>query len=225
MKRASQLFSNEQRRRIDEAVESAEVKTSAELVPVVATASGRYDRAEDIIGLWCSILAATATWILLPRGSDEPGSWGGTSLFWQILILVVGMLVAFIAGAVVGSRVGWLRRLFVPRSEMRDDVAARSREIFFDNRIHHTVRGTGVLIYVSLFEHMAAIIADQRIIEKLGQSVLDELCAELTEAMRHGHPADALCQVLASAGDRLAVALPRASEDANELADVLITID
>ena len=45
-------FSDEQRRAVAQAVAEAEGKTSAEIVPVVATASGRYDRAEDIVGLW-----------------------------------------------------------------------------------------------------------------------------------------------------------------------------
>ena len=51
MQRASELFNDEQRATIDQAVADAESKTSAEIVPVVATASGRYDRAEDIVGM------------------------------------------------------------------------------------------------------------------------------------------------------------------------------
>ena len=225
MQRASQLFSDEQRRQVDAAVGHAESKTSAELVPVVATASGRYDRAEDIVGLWFAILVAIATSILLPLRTSEAGSWGGIPLFWQIMVFIVGMLVAFIVGAAIASHIGWLRRLFAPRNEMRDDVAARAREVFFDKRIHGTSRRTGVLFYVSLFERMASVIADQQVIDKLGQPALDELCIELTSALHQGQPADALCDVLASAGNRLADVFPRASEDHNELSDALVTID
>ena len=224
MQRASNIFTDEQRRQIDQAVAEAEAKTSAELVPVVATSSGRYDRAEDIIGLWSAMIAAMALWIYVPRTSNS-GSWGELSLVWQIVILIGAMIVAFIVGAVIGSRVLWLRRLFTPRQEMRDDVAARARQIFFDNRVHHTSGGTGMLFYVSLMEHMAAVIADQQVLEKLGQTALDELCAELTEAMRQGHPADALCQTITSAGDRLSKVQPREENDVNELSDALVTID
>ena len=225
MQRASQLFSDEQRRQVDAAVGQAESKTSAELVPVVATASGRYDRAEDIVGLWFAILAAVTCSILLPLRTTETGSWGGSSLFWQILSFIVAMLVAFILGAAIASRVAWLRRLFTPGNEMRDDVAARAREVFFDKRIHGTSRRTGVLLYVSLFERMASVIADQQVIDKLGQPALDELCVELTAALHRGQPADALCDVLASAGNRLADAFPRADNEHNELSDALVTID
>ena len=224
MQRASKLFSDEQRRRVDQAVAEAEMKTSAELVPVVATSSGRYDRAEDIIGLWCAILSAVVLWISLPRTSGS-GSWGEVSLAWQLAILVGAMTFSFIVGALIASRISGLRRLFTPRQEMRDDVAARAREIFFDNRVHHTSGATGILFYVSLTEHMAAVIADQQVLEKLGQPALDELCAELTEALRRGHPADALCQTIASAGDRLAKEHPRQNDDVNELSDALVTID
>lgn len=225
MQRASKQITEQQRRRVDQAVAEAEAKTSAEIIPVVATASGRYDRAEDIIGLWFSVATVIALWLWLPRASDEPGTWSGISLPWQILILIVAMVLAFIVGAAVGSAVGWLRRLFTPRAEMRDDVAARAREAFFDNRIHHTADATGLLLYVSLYERMAAVIADQQVIDELGQSFLDELCDELTSRLRAGHPTDALCTVLSAAGQRLAAVLPRAADDVNELPDTLVVMD
>ena len=225
MQRASQLFNDEQRRQVDQAVATAEANTSTEIVPVVATASGRYDRAEDIIGLWFAIATAVVLWVWLPRPADELGSWSGISMVWQIVALIAGTVVAFVLGAVIGSKVGWLRRLFTPRREMRDDVNRRARESFFDNRIHHTADATGLLLYVSLFERMAAVIADQEVLEKLGQPALDELCAELTDRLRAGHPTDAMCAVLIIAGERLGAVLPRAADDVNELADALVTLD
>ena len=87
------------------------------------------------------------------------------------------MVVGFVLGAALASHVGWLRLLFTPRRQMRDEVAARARAVFFDSRVHHTAGDTGLLIYVSLYERMAAVLADQSIMDKLGQAALDELCA------------------------------------------------
>ena len=81
---------------------------------------------------------------------------------------------------------------------MRDEVAARARAVFFDSRVHHTAGNTGLLIYVSLYERMAAVLADQSIVDKLGQDALDELCAALTKKLRDLHPADAICQTIPS---------------------------
>jgi putative membrane protein len=225
MQKASQLFSDEQRTAIDKSVAEAEAKTSAEIVPVVASASGRYDRAEDIVGLWCALLAVAALWMLMPHQANEPGDWGAASSVWQLVALVAAIVAGFLMGTIAGAKVGWLRRLFIPKRQMEEEVAARAREVFFDKRVHHTTAGSGLLIYVSLHEHMAAVIADQQILQKLGQGVVDEFCAELTAGLSAGHPADAICKVIRTAGDRLAAVLPRGENDINELSDALVTLD
>ena len=47
-RRISTYFSDDPRRRIEPAIAEAEARTSAENVPVVASASGRYDYAEGL---------------------------------------------------------------------------------------------------------------------------------------------------------------------------------
>ena len=203
----------------------AERRTSAEIVPVVATASGRYDRPEDIVGLWLGMIGLIVAWWVLPVAPMESGSWGGMPEWERLLIVVVAAVAGFVIGAVLASHVGWLRLLFTPRRQMRDEVAARARAVFFDSRVHHTTGNTGLLVYVSLYERMAAVLADQSIMDKLGQDVLDELCAALTRKLRDLHPADAICQTIGVAGEKLAPVLPRAEDDINELSDTLIILD
>lgn len=225
MQRASDLFNEEQRKYIEETVAEAEAKTSCEIVPVVATASGRYDRPEDIIGLWLAVLAAVTVWLLLPRQTDASGSWDGVPLSVGLLIMCACVVVAFMAGAVAGSRIGWLRRLFTPRNQMLEEVSARARELFFDNRVHHTSGATGILIYVSLFERTAVVLGDQTVLENLGQESLDRLCQQLTQALHQGDSTDAICGVIAEVGRQLSGPLPRAEGDVNELQNTLILID
>ncbi len=225
MHRASDFFNEEQRQQVELAVLEAEAKTSCEIVPVVATTSGRYDRPEDMIGLWLAVLAAITVWLLFPRRSDELGSWDGAPLYVGLLTMVASVVLAFIVGAVAGSRIGWLRRLVTPRQQMLEEVAARAREIFFDKRVHHTRGATGMLIYVSLFEHIAVVLGDQEILDKLGQTLLDRLCHQLTEGLRQGHSTDALCRVIREAGKQLSGPLPRAERDVNELQNTLVLID
>jgi putative membrane protein len=225
MQRASDLFNEEQRKQVEKAVVEAEAKTSCEVVPVVATASGRYDRAEDMIGLWLAVFAAITVWLIFPRQSNESGSWDGMPFYVGLLTMVTGVVVAFIVGVLAGSRIGWLRRLFTPRNQMLEEVSARAREIFFDKRVHHTSGATGILIYVSLFEHMAVVLGDQEVLDKLGQTSLDRLCQLLTEGLHQGDSADAICSVIAEAGKQLSGPLPRAEGDVNELQDTLVLID
>ncbi|MDP6637317.1 MAG: TPM domain-containing protein [Phycisphaerae bacterium] len=226
MKTASQLFDNEQTSRINEAIVEAESHTSAEIVPVLATASGRYDRPEDMVGLWLGLTLAAIAYLLIPDATQIPNSWAQTaSPVWKLIVVLACMIAGFIAGAVIGSHVGWLRRLCTPRRQMIEEVQSRARSVFFDNRIHRTAGGTGLLMYISLYERQAALIADETVTEKLGQAVLDELCDDLTTALRSGDMAAAICQLLASAGQRLGDVLPRAEDDINELPDLLVTID
>ncbi|MEA3365705.1 MAG: hypothetical protein U9Q79_08710, partial [Candidatus Hydrogenedentes bacterium] len=137
------------------------------------------------------------------------------------VVLVLG----FIVGAAAGSYFGNVRRLFTPKSQMRDEVALRARQVFFDSRVHHTAGATGLLVYLSIFERTAAVLADDSILQKLGQSALDELCAELTRGMQDGAKAESVCKVIKDAGEALARVLPRAQDDVNELADTLVVLD
>ncbi|GEM_PF-1078406 len=166
-----------------------------------------------------------AVWLLFPQQVGDAGSWGGTSLLVGVLTMIAAVAVAFVAGAIIGSQVGWLRRLYIPRQQLLDEVAARAREVFFDKRVHHTASATGMLIYVSLYEHTAIVLGDQEVLDKLGQTFLDGLCKQLTEGFHQHNPTDTLCSVIAAAGTQLSEPLPRAAGDVNELHDTLILID
>ena len=224
MTSASRLFNDEQKQRINRAVAEAESKTSAEIVPVVATASGRYDRPEDIVGLWLAVAALVVAWLLLPEAAGESGSWSGLPAWSRPACLAAAVVLAFIIGATLASQVDWLRRLFTPRKQMREEVESSARQGFFDSRIHRTAGATGLLVYISMYERMATIVGDQAVVDGLGRPALDELCRQLTGRLRSAGPTEALCETIRTAGDRLATVLPRAEDDVNELPDSLVIL-
>lgn len=225
MRHASQVFDTEARQRVNQAVAQAEGKTSAEIVPVVATASGRYDRPEDVFGMWVAVAAMVATWLALPNLPDEPGNWGALPAWVHVACMILAVVAGFVLGAVVAGHVGWLRRLLTPRKQMQEEVTAAAHGRFFDSRIHHTQGATGVVVYISLFERMASIIADRAVIEALGQETLDQLVDELTARLRAETTDQALIQTISDLGEHLSTPLPRAQDDRNELPDGLVLID
>jgi putative membrane protein len=225
MKPASQIFTDESRKRINAAVVAAESKTAAEIVPVVATESGRYDRAEDLIGFAFAIIALVIAWLLFQGIESGAETWTGPKLGLNLLSIVLILVGAFIVGALLASRVDWLRRLATTRAEMQMEVNERARQVFFDQRIHHARSGAGMLIYVSLFERVAAIIADETVIDKLGMPVIEELCNTLIAKLRSGDIGVAMEQTIAIAGEKLSQVMPRQAGDVNELADALVTVD
>jgi len=201
MQRTGRLFTPDDHRRITEAVAAAEAGTAAEIVPVVARTSGRYDRAEDIVGLWFTLTAIAVVYLAWPPSVPEPGSWETGSTWLHLAALLAAGLVAFLVGTVIAAHVRWLRRLFTPRRQMSEEVFARAQQTFFQHRVHRTAGQGGVLIYVSLFEHMAAIIADETALAKLGQAAVDELCRELTARLRREDVLTAVCETISLTGN------------------------
>ncbi|MCA9022039.1 MAG: hypothetical protein KDA74_17950, partial [Planctomycetaceae bacterium] len=82
-----------------------------------------------------------------------------------------------------------------------------------------------ILIYISLFEHMAVALADQSVIDKLGQSFLDQICQKITTGLHSGNPTVTLCETILEIGSQASAPLPRAADDQNELQDALVLID
>jgi putative membrane protein len=223
MPSAAASFTDIERQRVNDAVVAAEQNTSAEIMAVVATASGRYDRAEDMAGLWLGIAALSIAWLAFQTVSIE---WDQPELGLGLVSIVLILLGGFVLGAIIAANVGWVRRLFTPRGEMMLEVNARARQVFFDYRIRHTAQRGGVLLYVSLFERIAVVLADEVAGERLSEGAVEQLCAQLTERLRSGgNIADAIADTIRAAGERLAPVLPRQPGDVNELPDLLVTID
>ncbi len=223
MRQASEFLTKEELATIEAAVVAAEGKTSVEIVPVVATASGRYDRAEDMVGLWVGSVFMVTLWFLWPVVPIDTGDWGA-SLPLNHLGWIAALLIGFLLGAVVASKVGGLRRLVTPKKEMMEEVERRAREAFFDQRIHHTEGATGVLIYVSIYERLVCVLADDAVTKVLPDGEVRRLCDELTKTLGN-KPAEGLAATIASLGNTLSVPLPRAEDDVDELANAVVLID
>lgn len=222
MKRAVEFFTPAEREKINQAVAEAEKRTVGEIVPVLTTASGRYDRAEDIGGLLLGLGLFVGLWTALQRILPVEGDWTHgqrlqLDLPWLVLIVIGG----FVVGIGVVSRVGWLRRLFVSQREMRREVERAAWESFARFRVGRTAAGTGILLYVSLFEHMVCILADDPIAAKLDQKAWDELRDIILRGIREKRAADGFCQAIARSGELLSQHFPYRPGDVSELSNEL----
>jgi putative membrane protein len=226
MKRASDFFTQEQQHKINAAVVEAEKRTSGEIVPVVATASGRYDRAEDVAGLLLGLTVLTASWLWFQRIVPVQGDWEqGQRLILGLPWILLIVLVSFIVGATLASRIGWLRRLLVSNREMRDEVQRAAWQAFGNFRVGRTAAGTGILLYVSLFEQMVWVLGDDPIAAKLDQRTWDEIRDTIIEGIRRRRAADAFSQAIARCGELLSQHFPYQVGDVNELTDELRVVD
>lgn len=223
--KASQLFTARDRERIAEAIAAAEARTSGEIIPVAAGESGRYDRAEDVFGVLTALAVLATGWTLsgMRSGSEDWVSAGTPppGLFGVALLVIVG----FAAGASLASFVPVLRLPFILRQEMDEEVDRSAAEAFHRFRLRETAGATGILIYVSLYEHRVRVLGDSAISGKLGEADWQSICSAVTDGMKRGLPAEGLVQAIGRAGDLLARHFPRETSDRNELVNELKLLD
>ena len=194
--------------RISAAIRQVEARTSGELVCVLARASSEYAAAPL---LWAGLTALLAPWPLI-----HFTQWPVRSLFAAQIVIYIAALVLF------SSR--WLRIALTPRATRRSFAHRAASEQFMTRRVSHTRGRTGVLIFVSLAERYARIIADEGVAAKVDQTEWQGAIDALTAQMREGHVAEGFLAAIAICGEVLACHAPPGAEPQAELPDRLYLI-
>ena len=187
------------------AIEELEARSGAELVVSVRGRSGSYLHADLLVGAAAAL--ATLAFLLF-----SPWPFG---LVWFLVDpLLVGGLVAL-----AGSRLLPVRRALTSRAarEMRVRIAAEA--VFYERGVHHTRDRTGVLLYVSLLERRAVLLADTGVEAQVDRRDWQTAAAALQRAMDRGGDGAALAGALEPLAALLALHVPRRPDDENELPD------
>jgi len=214
--------------KVTEAVTATEARTSGEIVTVVARASDRYHDA----ALHWSVLAMLLVLALLAvfPGVAEAihlaliDGWAdvvpASSLYTIALVLLAAtFLVTRLAFAPLGVRMA----LTPPATKTRR-VRAKAMQLFRTGAEKRTIGATGVLLYLSLAEHRAELIADEAIHGRVDADVWGHAMASLIAAVKDGRPGDGMAAAVAEIGVVLAEHFPRRDDDTNELPDRLIEL-
>ena len=217
----------EERDRVSSAVLAAEAGTSGEIVTIVAD---RSDRFEDIALVYAALLALFvpvlfAAWPALPLAiiGRFSGGWGSAEV--RDLMLLAFAAMAIVGGGVFGLlQIEPLRQRLTPRATRRRRVRRRAIELFRVGAEARTSGRTGILIYLSLGEHMAEIVADEAIHARVAEAEWGEAMIAMIAEVRQGRIADGLIAAVGRVGQILAAHLPRAVDDSNELPDRLIEL-
>jgi putative membrane protein len=226
MKPASEFFSEDEQRTIASAVTEAERATAGEIVPVVATASGRYDRAEDLCGVTVALAALALAWILLQDIRPVAGDWSsGPTLALGLVPLLLVVAGGFVGGTVAATLLPVLRLPFLTEREMREEVERSAAEAFYRFRVRRTAGGTGILLYVSLYEHMVRVLGDDAVSKKLSQKDWDMVRDLIVEGIRANRPAEGLSRGILKCGELLSRHFPLQPGDVNQIGNELHLID
>ena len=210
------------------AVAAAEAHTSGEIVTVIAGQSNDYD---DVALVWASVIAFLAMSViaLFPeffQGLYDrlTGGWGHglTANQWLGTVIAIGVLKWIGVWLILLWRP--LRLLLTPRAILAARVRARAVDLFKVGTEAKTLGRTGVLLYVSLREHRADIVADEAIAAKVAPEVWGDAMAALIDLVRKGQPGEGMAEAVRQMGVVLAEHFPRGSENPNELPDRLIEL-
>ena len=225
-RRASDLFTEDDKKAIALAVATAEDRTSGEIIPVVATSSGGYERAEGVVGLIAGLIALSVSWLVFQDVSQPAGSWGNdaTIAFGLIPILVI-TAAGFVAGSLLSRRLALLREPFVSRKDMTQQVERSAADAYQRFRVSRTAESTGIVLYISVNERMVSVVGDGAITEKLAKEDWEDVRDLILDGLKARRPVEGLCAAIARSGDILAQHFPLKPGDVNELRDELRLVD
>jgi putative membrane protein len=210
------------------AVAEAERGTDGEIVTVVA---GQSDAYHDIALHWAvlAMLLVLTLFSVWPQAVEWLYGLGGDAWTSAVpvralfTIALIAVALAFLLVRVLLASTP-LRMALTPGGTKARRVRRRAVQLFRTAAEQRTRARTGVLLYLSLDERRAEIVADESIHSRVAPETWGEAMAALVEAVRQGRPGDGMAAAVTRIGDVLAEHFPRSEDDVNELPDRLIEL-
>jgi putative membrane protein len=190
------------------AVRAAEARTRGQIVCVLARQS--CDPAA-FVALYAAALALVTPWPLL--------EW--TQLSAQVVF--AAQVAVFILALLVlgGTRLGVV---LTPRTVKRRQAYRAALEQFFIRGLRRTRSRAGVLIFVSLAEHYARIVADEDFDGKISEEEWRVAVEEMTACLHEGRITECFVAAIVRCGDLMARAAPP-DGGGNDLPDALVRLN
>ncbi len=221
-------LTDEDRAKVAAAIAKAEERTAGEIVVVETAISDAY---HDVALHWALVpLFAVLAW----------AAWRPTALVWwydflfggwspdptlsQLLTLL--MFFAALKFTIALLILKWtpLRLFLTPAATKHRRVRRRAIAIFQAAAAGRTAHKTGVLIYLSLAERRAEIVADEAIHKITDEHTWGEAMTELITQVREGRVGGGIVAAVERVGAVLSEHFPRLADDTNEIPDKLIEL-
>ena len=202
------ILSDLDKQSITAAIRAAEEKTAAEIFCVIERACGDY-RLVPIA--WAAVIE-----FAVPLSSIN-------FTFWPAGIIYLIQLSTFIVAALVLS-LPIVRFRIVPRRRMWERAHAEAMHQFLAQGTYRTEQCTGVLIFASVAERYAEIIADRRNNVEIKSETWANAISTLISAIKDGRPGDGFVAAVNLCGDQLARQFPPGARNPNERPDKVVEI-
>ncbi|UWF58660.1 TPM domain-containing protein [Brucella sp. 2716] len=200
--------------RIAEAIRTAEAETSGEIYAVLARSSDDYFFAAGFVAT-CGILIASVLAAFLAH-------W-----YWfdiRLPIFGLAVLAAFVSAMVLLWFVPSIRMSLVPRRIRYKRAHLNALQQFLARNVHITEQRTGILLFVSMAEHYAEVIADAGINARVEQEEWNAIVSTLIHHASRAAVGEGFVEAIGQAGKLLSHHFPAGDDDVNELDDHLIEL-
>lgn len=215
--RLKQKFGDADLQRIKAAVNEAEKKISGEIVPVIVERSGSY----AIANYKASLISAMLFFIIMII-LDRYVIDASLTLYYDPLFIFGVVVLGGVIGAVIPNLVPGLKRWLVSRSYMDEACRQSAENAFLEEEIFNTRHRTGIMIFISFFEHEVIVMADRGISKVVEQKEWDQIVSELLVHIRAGKIVEGLEAGITRCGEiLLQKGFHKTPDDINELRDDL----
>lgn len=213
---------------VSNAVEAAELTTSGEIVTVLADRSDGYS---DVVMVYAAAAAFTAMSLFAFMPQPFMDLWDIIAGAWRAEWTTGEIASMTIALGLIAFTVTWLIFLWEPLKFFAIPGPVKTARVHKQAIKHFKVGAdgrtggrTGILIYLSMREHRAEIVADEPIAEKVSAQVWGDAMADMLVHIKTGAIAEGMAAGVKDVGEVLSGHFPRAETDENELPDRLIEV-
>jgi putative membrane protein len=214
--------------RIGHAINAAEAGTDGEIVCTLGLERHRYVE-------WVLALAAAAGFlvpVLLTAVGFGPtffavlfGQWQSEPLSdWQTVEIFALMQVTVLILATLALWWSPFAQAWVPLPIRRERVHEIALKQFLTRGIHLTASRTGVLIHVSMHDHVVEVIADESIYSRVPADHWADAVAALLAGIRRNDTAQGFVDAIGLAGAVLATHFPKTDGNPDELPNRLVIV-
>lgn len=197
------FFQPDAKKKTGLAIKAIEAKTSVEVVVAVRQRVAEYRSTDLLFGFACACTALGVLWF-------SPFTYARDQMAFE-------MLGAFVLGAVLCAFVRPLRRALTPKASSLRQLETAARAAFYDLGISKTLRRTGLLVFVSMYEDAVLFVPDAAVDKKAVLELASVKAAiEKSVATRD---LDGFLKSLELLTPPLEKAMPRKAGDENELPD------
>lgn len=213
--------------KVSAAIAAAEATSNGEIIAIATEQSDPYHD----VGLHYAVLAlflllaSLAAWpALLEDLWTVLMGWSAPPTQRELLSLLLGLALLTFLLALFALKWMPLRLALTPGTTKTRRVRRRAISMFKAAAERRTIGRTGVLIYLSMGEHRAEIVADEAITAVTTPETWGEAMAALIVDVKAGRPGNGIVAAIDQVGVVLSQHFPRSAEDTNEIPDKLIEL-